>query len=210
MRVGTLSARLGDFVARHRALGVALTSALVCALPALAAEEKGDSGNVFAGDIGNSLWTILIFVLLLVVLGKFAWGPILQGLQGREQFIREALEKAKHDRDSAEARLAEVEQRLAAVRGEATEIIEASRKDAANLAHTIQEEARKESERTMTRVRSEIELAKSAASRELYDLSSKLAIQLAGRILERELKPEDYERLLADSIREIGAQPPAS
>jgi|SRR5579863_5532734 len=209
MRAGTVSARLGDFVARHRAVVVALASAMVCSLPALA-EEKGDSGNVFAGDIGNSIWTIVIFLLLLVVLGKFAWGPILQGLQGREQFIREALEKAKQDRDAAEARLAEVEQRLAAVRGEATEIIEASRKDAANLAHTIQEEARKESERTMSRVRNEIELAKSAATRELFDLSSKLATHLAGRILERELKPEDYERLLADSIREIGAQPPAS
>src|SRR5579859_7815527 len=98
MRAGTVSARLGGFVARHRALWVALVSAVVCSLPALAAEEKGDSGNVFAGDIGNSLWTIVIFVLLLVVLGKFAWGPILQGLQGREQFIREALEKAKQDR----------------------------------------------------------------------------------------------------------------
>src|SRR6185369_9557886 len=47
------------------------------------------------------------FVLVLVILGKFAWGPILNTLQTRESFIREALEKAKHDRESAEARLKE-------------------------------------------------------------------------------------------------------
>jgi F-type H+-transporting ATPase subunit b len=179
------------------------------ALPLLA-EEKGDSGNVFAGDIGNAVWTIVIFLLLVVVLGKYAWGPILGGLQKREAFIREALEKAKQDRDDAEARLKEYEERLAAARGEATAIIEAGRRDALALAHSIQEQGRKESELALARMRHEIELAKLAATQELFGKSADLAVQLASRILERELKANDYEKLIGDSIREIEATRPAA
>src|SRR5436305_443733 len=100
------------------------------AVPALAAEEGGEAPSLFAGDLGNSVWTLLIFVIVLIVLGKFAWGPILNTLQTRESFIREALEKAKHDRESAEARLKEYEQKLAAARAGATAIVEEGRRDA--------------------------------------------------------------------------------
>ena len=83
-------------------MGVALQAALAGA----AFATDGES-NLFAGDLGNAVWTVVIFLVVLVVLGKFAWGPLLSGLQEREQFIRESLEKAKEERDSSEARLAE-------------------------------------------------------------------------------------------------------
>ncbi len=67
---------------------------------------------------------------MLFVLGKFAWGPILSGLQARENFIRESLETAKRDRDEAEARLREYEERLATARAEATAIVDEGRRDA--------------------------------------------------------------------------------
>jgi hypothetical protein len=79
---------------------------LATAVPAMAAEAEG-SPSLFSGDIGNAFWTVLIFVLVLVVLGKFAWGPILSNLQARESFIHDALATAKRDRDQAEARLRE-------------------------------------------------------------------------------------------------------
>ena len=66
------------------------------AAPAFAAEaaEHGEAGGggPFAGDIGNALWTLLIFGLVVFILGRFAWGPILKGLQSREDFIRESIE----------------------------------------------------------------------------------------------------------------------
>src|SRR5260370_12905240 len=148
-------------------LGTAL-GALALAAPALAQEgAREEAPSVFAGDIGNALWTIVIFVLLLVVLGKYAWGPILAALQKREQFIRESLERAKRDRDEAEARLREYEARLALARTEATEIVETGRRDSAALARQIQDEAKRESPRIPQRAHREIELAQAGAGQPL-------------------------------------------
>src|SRR5258705_423217 len=106
-------------------------AALTLAVPALAAEtEGGVAPSLFAGDLGNSLGTRLIFVVVLLVLGKFAWGPILKSLQARESFILESLEKAKGERETAELRRREYEDRLSQARTEATAIVDEGRRDA--------------------------------------------------------------------------------
>src|SRR5262245_27567766 len=117
---------------------------LAVAVPAWAAEAEHESPSLFAGDLGNSFWTLLIFVLVLVVLGKYAWGPILNALQSREQFIREALEKAKREREEAEARLREYEERLAGARGEASAIVDEGRRDAEAVKRRVEEEAKRQ------------------------------------------------------------------
>src|SRR5205814_9811178 len=75
----------------------------LAAIPLHAAEEAPLSP--FAGDLGNAVWTLGIFLIVVIVLGKFAWGPVLSLLQEREQFIHKSLSDAKHDRDEAEQRL---------------------------------------------------------------------------------------------------------
>ncbi|HEX7199323.1 MAG TPA: F0F1 ATP synthase subunit B, partial [Dongiaceae bacterium] len=184
----------------------AILGSLALAAPALAQAQEAareEAPSVFAGDVGNALWTIVIFVLLLVVLGKYAWGPILASLQKREEFIRESLEKAKRDRDEAEARLREYEARLALARTEATEIVETGRRDSLAVARQVQEEAKREAERILERARRELELAKGAAVKELYDTSARLATEIAARILGRELAPQDHDRLIAEAVAEI-------
>ncbi len=185
-----------------------LTFALgLAALPALAAEGAA-ANNPFAGDIGNAVWTLVIFVLVLVVLGKFAWGPILKALQSREAFIRESLEKAQSDRLEAEARLKEYLDKINASRAEATAIVDEGRRDAEAVKHRIEQDAREEAEKIIARGKHEIELATATAVKELYTTSAKLATDLAGRILGREIKPQDHERLIADAIDELSRQQP--
>jgi len=58
------------------------------------AAEGGESPGIFAGDIGNIIWTLATFLVVVAVLGRFAWGPILSALQKREEFIRQSLEQA--------------------------------------------------------------------------------------------------------------------
>jgi F-type H+-transporting ATPase subunit b len=177
---------------------------LMTAFPALAAEAAGEP-NLFAGDLGNSFWTILIFVLVLIILGKFAWGPILKNLQARESFIHDALAKAKADRDAAEARLKEYEERLATARGEATAIVEEGRRDAEVVKRKIEEDAKHEGDKMIERAKREIHLATVAATSDLYQLTAKLATDLAARVLGRELSAQDHERLIAEAIAEIPA-----
>jgi F-type H+-transporting ATPase subunit b len=179
-------------------LGVTL---LASAVPAMAQEgHEGGSPNLFSGDFGNLFWTWLIFALVLVVLGKFAWGPILNTLQQRESFIHEALAKAKHDRDAAEARLKEYEDRLATARAEATAIVEEGRRDADAVKRKIEADAKAEADKMIERARHEIKIATDTATSSLYQLSARLATGMASRVIGRELSAQDHERLIAEAI----------
>ncbi|HEY9419917.1 MAG TPA: F0F1 ATP synthase subunit B [Thermoanaerobaculia bacterium] len=180
---------------------------LATALPAIAAPaaEGGHAEpSLFAGDIGNVFWTVLIFGLVLFILSKFAWGPLLGSLQARESFIRESLEKAKREREEAEARLREYEERLAAARTEASAIVEEGRRDADVVKRQIEESAKVEADKMVERAKREIQLATDTATKELYTLSARLATQMAARVIGRELTPQDHERLISEGIQGIG------
>src|SRR5688572_14615585 len=90
--------------------------AMMAALPAFAEEHAESAGGPFEGNFGVALWTLIIFGIVIFVLGRFAWGPILGGLQQREQFIRTSLTQAKADREAAEARLKEYSDKLVSAR----------------------------------------------------------------------------------------------
>ena len=188
----------------NRKLQWALVMAFAVVPAAVAsASEGGGDGNIFTGDLGNIIWTLVVFGLVVFVLGKFAWGPILNGLQQREDFIRESLESAKQDRDAAEERLKSYDDKLTAARAEASAIVEEGRRDAEVLRQRIEEEAKGEGEKMILRAKREIGIAQETAVKELYTLSGKLATDIAARIVDRELKPEDHERLIAESISEL-------
>lgn len=179
---------------------------VLAALPALAAEasEGAAPGGVFAGDIGNMIWTLVIFGGVVFVLGKFAWGPILKGLQDRESFIRQSLSDAKRDRDEAEARLKEYTDRLQHARSEATAIVDEGRRDAEEVKRKIVEEGQREATEALARAKREIGIAEETAVKELYKVAAFLATDAAGRIIKKQLDPKDQERLIAESIAEIG------
>ena len=186
----------------------ALALAVPLALPALAAPNAedghgGSEGGLFSGDLGNVIWTLVIFLLVLFVLGKFAWGPILSGLQDREKFIRDALDEAKKERDEAKKSLEAYEAKLASAREEVDEIMDEARRDAAAVRQREDERAREEAEQTIERAKREIEIATDTAVKDLYARATRLATGAASAVLEREIRPEDHERLVADSIAAI-------
>lgn len=170
---------------------------------AAGAAEEGQ-GNLFAGDIGNVVWTLAIFVLVIVVLGKFAWGPLLSALQHREEFIRRSLKEAKDDREAAEKRLQEYEEKLSKGKAEAAEIVDEGRRESEKTRLRIEEQAREESDKMIERAKREIDLAKRTAIKDLYATSADLATEIASKILQRELSAKDHERLIDESIAELG------
>jgi F-type H+-transporting ATPase subunit b len=180
-------------------------SAFMLASPALAAAARGEGSKVspFTGDLGNMIWTLVIFLVVIFVLGRFAWGPLLNLLQKREEFIRESLEQAKRDREHAEANRKAIDEKLEATRGEATAIVEEARRDAEVVKRKIEETARKEAEALLQRSRREIRVATDTAVRELYDLTGKLATDVATRIIRKEIDAAQHERLIGDSIEQL-------
>lgn len=183
---------------------------LMLALPAQlawGAEHAEGEVNLFGGDLVISLCTVLIFVLVLVVLGKFAWGPLLTALQNREKFIRESLASAKRDREAAEATLREYEQKLERARDDASALVEEGRRDAEAAKRRIEEDARASAGAMAEQAKREIGVARDAALRELNEQSAQLAMTMAGAVLKRQLSPEDHRRLVQDALAELRQRP---
>jgi F-type H+-transporting ATPase subunit b len=188
---------------RTWAARIAVATALL-PLHAAVASEGGGGPTLFTGDLGNIIWSLITFACVLFVLGKFAWGPILNALQKREDFIRDSLEQAKRDREEAEARLKEYADKVAQAKSEATAIVDEGRRDAEVLKRKIEQSAKDEATKMVERAKREIGIAKDTAVKELYDLSGNLAVNIASRIIRKELDAKEHERLIAESIDELG------
>ena len=182
---------------------IVFVAGALSALPALAS-EGGEPGGVFAGDVGNVIWTLLIFGPVVYVLGKYAWPTIQNGLLKREQFIRQSLQDAKRDREEAAARLQEYIDKLQQARAEASAIVEEGRRDAEEVKRRILEEGQREAAASLDRAKREISIAKETAIKDLYSAAAGLATSAAAKIVKKELNPADHERLVAEAIAEIG------
>ncbi len=159
--------------------------------------------SILSGDLGNVVWTLAIFIALLLTLRSLAWKPILGALQRREQFIHESLDGARRERQEAETLLAQYKEQLDKARGEATAIVEEGKRDAEVVRRRVEEETRRESDAMIDRARREIDLARDAAVKELFERTIALSTDVAGRIIGRELTTDDHRSLLDQSIQDM-------
>jgi F-type H+-transporting ATPase subunit b len=172
-----------------------------------AANEAGEHGggkvSIFDGNLAVAFWTVILFVVLLVVLGKWAWGPILETLNRREEYILQSLEDAKKARKEAEEALRAQNKRLEESRAEAQEIISKGHAEAVRLSEEFTRRADVEAARLREQAKQDISQAKEQAVKEIYDRGVELATDLAGRILGRSLNSEDHHKLLQESINRL-------
>lgn len=172
-------------------------------LPLLAATEGGRKFGLLSPDPGLILWTVLTFIGLLFLLRKTAWGPIIDGLDRREQNIRAALSDAEKARDEGKRLLAEQEAALAAARQEAQKLIDQGTATARSLQEEMLAKAQQEAGAIVASARREIELetdrAREALRAEVVDLS----LRVAGRLLERSLADADHERLAREFMSQV-------
>ncbi len=142
---------------------------------------------------------------MVFILGRFAWKPLLGALQKREEFIRKSIEDAKKERQEADKLLVRYKEQIDKAREEATAIVEEGRRDAEEVRKRLQHEARKEADETIARGKREIELASANAIKEIYDRTANLAVEVAGRIVDKTLSPEDHQGLVAESLERMKA-----
>lgn len=166
---------------------------------ACAAEGAGPT----PGDIGQAVAAIVIFLVLLVVLGKYGWKPIMAQLRNREESIAKAISDAQSRQQDAEKLLAEYRARLDQVGGEAKELLAKSRQESLAAREQILNETREEARKNADITRQDIERAKQDALKELYQTTAQLAADMAARVLAESLKAADHRELLADSLAEI-------
>lgn len=165
--------------------------------------EEGVSNDPSEFKSDLAIFTFIVFLLLLGVLGKFAWGPISEGLEKREHHI--AGEIAAAERANAEAKdlLAQYERKLASAQDEVRVIIEEARRDATHIQQEILAQARADATAEMDRAKREVETAKDQALRELAETSARLAVELAGKILRAQLDPNLHAQLVSEALSRL-------
>jgi len=158
-------------------------------------------GINFPGDL--TIWTAVVFLVVLAILYKFAWGPISEGLQNRENEIAGQIAEAQRKHEEARQLLADYEKKLAAAQDEVRGLMEQGRRDAEKIGQQVLEKAREEAGFERQRAVQQIESATVAALKELADRSAALAVDLAGKIVGSQLKAADHSRLIERAVTEF-------
>jgi len=185
-----------------RVFAAAIFASTVFSLTA-AAQEHEVQLSPFAGNVGNAVWTLAIFIIVVILLGKFAWGPVLALLQQREEFIHRSLSDAKRDRDEAEARLKEYAAKLQTAQREAVGIIEEARRDAERLRDELRERAKSEADTLIKNAERQVQLETSRALQQIRKEAVDLSVTIASKLLQRNISQADNERLINDAMKQI-------
>lgn len=185
---------------------VLATLAIVASPVALAAQEEAaeGGGGMFDVNVGLTIWTIVVFAFLLVILGKFAWKPILEQAQAREQRIQDALDEAARRQTEAASLLEQHRAQLADARRQAQEIVNEGKTAGERVRKEIEDKARAEGQAMVERARKEIEREKDAALQEIRKESVDLALAAAGKLMKEKLDPEKDRRLVVGYLDELG------
>lgn len=175
-----------------------MTSTCLYTLSLLLAEGAAASPIQFRID--TLIFSLLIFVILVLLLARFAWKPIMTGLEKRETGIVTSINDAREANEKAQAILAQYEQKLKAAADETAKMIADAKTDAERARDKIVSEAREEAKRQRDRAVTEIAAARDAAVRELAERSVDSAVTLASRLVGKELKADDHARLIEQSL----------
>jgi F-type H+-transporting ATPase subunit b len=154
-------------------------------------------------DPGLFIWTILTFLVLVALLAKFAWRPLLEALEARQNSIRKSLDDAQQAKQELERLNAESAQIIARARQEADAIITQSRSDGDRLRAEIRQKARGEAELIVKNAERQIQLETSRALVQIRHEAVELSVMIASKIIQRNLTKEDNERLIDEALRQV-------
>lgn len=148
---------------------------------------------------GLIIWQAFVFLLLVLLLAKFAWKPILQALKERETSIQQALDAAEQARAEMARLQADNEKLLKAARDERDKMLKEARETANRLIDEARAEARKSADKIIDDARQAIQLEKQAALREVKVQVAQFALQIAGKLLKKNLESDKAQKELVET-----------
>lgn len=161
------------------------------------------SGVPLAWKADLALFSLITFVLFIVVLGKFAWGPMIQGLDKRELAIQKAIDDAEDGRRKAHAMLAEYEQKLKAAEQTVQSMVAEARRDAERTSQDLIANAQREVSLIRDRAKDDIRQATDTALAEVFTQINSQVVLATEHVLGRALDEADQDRLVSQALAEI-------
>lgn len=157
-------------------------------------------------DPGLFIWTIITFLALVFLLAKFAWRPLLEALDSRQQGIRKALDDAQTAKQELEKLEQQSAQILRKARADAEVMMAQTRADADRLREEIRQKAKAEAEGIMRNAERQIQLETGRAIQQIRAEAVDLSVSIASKILQRNITKEDNDRLIADALKQVEAR----
>ena len=177
---------------------------LAVAPPAAWAQGGGEGGGgLYDINTGLSVWTLIVFAILVALLGKFAWGPILKMVEEREKGIQAKLDEAAANNAEAAKLLEQHREQLADARRQASELIAEGRTAAERVRKEMEEKARTEAQGIVERARAEIERERDAALEVLRKESVELALAAASRLMQENMDADKDRALVERYLGEL-------
>jgi len=164
--------------------------------------------DLLAINPGLIIWTIVTFIVLMVVLRLVAWKPLLAMLDEREKTIHDSLEQARKAREEAETIMAQHREMIGKARQEMAAIIEKAQRDAEARRADILARAHKEAEEKAKQFTAELERQQRAALRQVREEAVDLVVAAASRLVQAELNEDRHRKLASGALEEIGKLPP--
>jgi F-type H+-transporting ATPase subunit b len=164
-------------------------------------EPKKDT--LLSVEPGLIIWTIVIFIILVLILKKYAWGPMLKSLNEREQKIKDSIDKAEYLKQEAEKMLAEHRLMLSKADEESRRIINESKEMAEKLRNDFLTKTNTDAHNLIQQAKSEIEREKISALNTLKDEIANLAVQAASKIIDENLNPDKQKQIVEGFINQI-------
>ncbi|MEP6495885.1 MAG: F0F1 ATP synthase subunit B [bacterium] len=181
-----------------------LRSFALLALSPVALLAQEGSRPFMQPDTGLMFWTLIIFIGLLFVLSKFAFGPLTKAVAARERSLQEAIDAAKADRDAAAKLLQQHQTQIEAARGDAQKLIADGRAVAEKMRTDLLEQTRKEQQDMLERARKDIESEKQKAIAILRREAVDLALAGASKVIEQNLESQKNRQLVESYLASIG------
>ncbi len=154
-------------------------------------------------DLGLMIWTLLAFVATLLILRKYAFPKIAEGLDKRRKANEESIDHAEHTREEADKILAEYRERLQAARTQAEDIVARARKAGEQHEKETLEEAKKRREELMEQTRSDIEAETRRAISEIRGEVANLTVLATEKVTRKSLSEDDQRRLVEEALSEL-------
>ena len=152
---------------------------------------------------GLLLWTIITFTVLVLILWKAAWKPIVEALDARAEKVRSDIENADKSRQEAEKLLAQHREMMNNAKTEAANIIADGRAEAEKMKNEIVSKASSEAKDMSDRAKKEIDLAKDKALADIKAEIVVLSTEIAAKIINKNLKPDDQKALVEETLNKV-------
>ena len=154
-------------------------------------------------DPGLFIWTIATFLVLLFLLSKFAWRPLLQALESRQEGIRKSLDDAEEAKKELEQIQQESNRIVAKARADADAIIAHSRTDAAKLQEELHGKARGEADGIVKNAERQIQQQTDRSLAQIREEAVDLSLMIASKLIQRNLSKEDNDALIDHALKQI-------